>query len=156
MTLEAEPLYMFRRAHPADIPVLVRMRRQQLIDEGMPEIQIIDREMTAFFHEKMDGKVLHQWVAEDNGEIIATAAFLIVDLPPNFRIPSGKRAYITNVYTAPAYRKRGLASRLIEILKDEAKSVGLTNMWLFASDAGISVYRKVGFIKRDDCMGCDL
>ena len=128
---------------------------QQLLDEGMTELQNIDLEMKVFFQEKLSSQALHQWVVEADGEIIATAAFLIVDLPPNFRNPSGKRGYITNVYTAPAHRRKGISERLMDILVQEAGETGITSMWLFASEQGESVYRKAGFTKRNDCMGWD-
>ena len=147
--------YVYRRAVPADADVLANLRRQQLLDEGMTELQNIDLEMKVFFQEKLSSQALHQWVVEADGEIIATAAFLIVDLPPNFRNPSGKRGYITNVYTAPAHRRKGISGRLMDILVQEAGETGITSMWLFASEQGESVYRKAGFTKRNDCMGWD-
>ncbi len=82
---------------------------------------------------------------EDNGEIVATAAILFHEYPPTFTNRPEIRGYVTNMYTAPAYRKKGIATELLDKLKEEAKKRGAAKMWLGASEMGRPVYEKYGF-----------
>ena len=86
-----------------------------------------------------------EWIAEENGEIIATSAILFYEFPPSIDFPNGNKGYIANMYTKPAYRGRGIASSLIEKLVEEAKKRGVTRLWLSASNDGKPVYIKCGF-----------
>ena len=86
-----------------------------------------------------------EWVAEENGEIIATSAILFYEFPPSIDFPNGNKGYIANMYTKPEYRGRGIATALIGKLTEEAIARGITRLWLSASNDGKPVYIKCGF-----------
>ena len=140
----------YRRATINEIDILANLRKQQLIDEGMAPSSNIDLELHNFFLKKMEDGTLIEWVAIDNEEIIATAAIIFYDFPPNFINKSGVRGYIANVYTKPEYRGRGIATSLIDKLVEEAKARGVKKLWLAASEMGRPVYIKYGFVETDE------
>ena len=45
----------------------------------------------------------------------------------------------------PAYRRRGVASHILDLILEEAKSRGIRQMWIGASAMGKPVYAKKGF-----------
>ena len=64
-------------------------------------------------------------------------------------LESGRLGYILNLYTIPEARRKGICTRLLNELIKEAKSLGLTYLHLHASEDGINIYRKAGFVKPD-------
>ena len=70
--------------------------------------------------------------------------------------PTGKRAHLMNVYTAPAYRRRGLAKRLLTLLHREAERRGVTEITLDATDEGRKLYESMGYAASDEAMVLDI
>lgn len=88
-------------------------------------------------------------MAEEDGIAAATGAVLFYDYPPGFSNPSGKVAYIANMFTSPDYRRRGLALEIMDMLVEEARKAGAGEVRLLASEPGRPVYEKYGFIKEE-------
>ena len=139
-----------------DIPILIDLRKQQLIDEGLPpnaNIDMnIDKQLAEYFVSAIADGSFISGVMEINGEIIATSGICFYSLPPNFSNPTGRTAYITNMYTKPEYRHKGIAADLLSMAIDEAKSRGYKVVRLHASEYGKSIYKKAGFNESDGYM----
>lgn len=71
---------------------------------------------------------------------------------PTYHNPSGKKAYIMNMYTNPEYRRKGIAYRVLDMLVKEAKDRGITAISLEATAMGRPLYEKYGFIKMEEEM----
>lgn len=140
----------YRKAIIDDIVKLIDLRKRQLVDEGIEPNIDIDRELNLFFHNKLSDGSLIQWLAEDNEEIIATGAIIFYEFPPTYTNKSGKKAYITNMFTKENYRGQGIATKLLTKLVDEAKDSGISKIWLGASKLGRPVYKKFGFVETDE------
>jgi GNAT superfamily N-acetyltransferase len=74
-------------------------------------------------------------VRDHDGRLIATAALLPY---------SAGNGWISMVLVTPDFRRRGIATRLIDACLDEANKRGLTT-WLDATPAGAAVYGPLGF-----------
>jgi len=70
--------------------------------------------------------------------------------------PTGRRAHLMNVYTAPAYRRRGLARRLLTVLHREAEQRGVTEITLDATEEGRKLYERMGYAASDEAMYLDI
>ncbi|MBQ2668607.1 MAG: GNAT family N-acetyltransferase [Clostridia bacterium] len=149
---------LYRIAAPEEIPTLIELRRVQLIEESVneegrraEEFDAIDisEQMADFFTRKMADGSMVEWVAEEDGEIIATSAVLFYEFPPSLDYPNGMKAYIANMYTKPAFRGRGIATALIGKLVEEAERRGVTRLWLSASNKGKPVYLNSSFVVAD-------
>ena len=142
-----------------DVPVLVKLRKQQLLDEGLPPISFqmdIDTELDDYFTSSISNGTFISWVMEHNGEIVATSGICFYVLPPNYSNPSGRTAYITNMYTKPEYRRKGIAAELLSMVIEEAKKCGYKVIRLYTSEYGKSVYLKAGFVDSDGYMALRL
>ncbi len=71
---------------------------------------------------------------------------------PTYHNPSGKKAYIMNMYTSPGYRRKGIAYKILDMLIRDTKSKGITAISLEATAMGRPLYEKYGFIKMKDEM----
>ena len=101
--------------------------------------------MEPFFEKPFADGSLVERVAEEDGQVVATAAILFIEFPPAFTNPTGIRGYITNMYTSPDYRGKGIATSLLEKLMEEARARNIYMIFLGASKMGKPVYRKFGF-----------
>lgn len=92
------------------------------------------------------------WLAtdpQDPGKIVAGAGvFLGEILPRPFRrekITEGRQATIVNVFTEPAWRKRGIAALLLQEIIKWCRAQGIERITLHASKEGRSLYQRLGF-----------
>jgi ribosomal protein S18 acetylase RimI-like enzyme len=147
-----------RKADVNDIPTLVILRKRQLIDEGeeLPSASSYDQQLTDYFTSSISDGTFVSWVIEDDSVIVATSGLCFYSLPPSFSNPSGRNAYITNMYTKPEYRRRGIATELLDMVITEAKERGYTVARLHTSEHGRSIYQKAGFKYSEDYMAMRL
>lgn len=141
-----------RKATLDDAILLSKIRKQQLLDEGLSETRDMDGELEDFFKEKLVDHDFLQYIMEDNGTFVSTAAIIYYDFPPSYSNMTGKRAYLTNVYTADKYRRHGFAKIVIEKLLDETAKRNINYIWLGASKMGKHLYESLGFEGPDDLM----
>ncbi|MEK8131559.1 GNAT family N-acetyltransferase [Paenibacillus filicis] len=142
----------YRQASLNDIPLLMDLRKKQLVDEGIEPSLDIGIELEHFFRNKLSDGSLVQWLVEDHDEFIACGAMVCYEFPPTYTNKSGKKGYITNMYTKESYRGQGIATHLLTKLVDEAKHAGIAKLWLGASKLGRPVYKKFGFQETDEWM----
>lgn len=81
------------------------------------------------------------------GEPAATAFLTVVERAPSPAAPNGRIGDVGNVLVYPAYRRQGLATRVMSRLIEEAQALGLSRIDLAATPAGRAVYLKLGFIE---------
>jgi GNAT superfamily N-acetyltransferase len=74
-------------------------------------------------------------VRDEDGLLIATAALLPY---------SSKQAWISMVLVTANWRRRGIATRLVDACLEAARKLGITS-WLDATPAGAPVYGPLGF-----------
>ncbi|MGH8093128.1 MAG: GNAT family N-acetyltransferase [Chthoniobacterales bacterium] len=65
-------------------------------------------------------------------------------------IAEGRHAIVTNVFTDPDWRRRGLATSLMNRLIAWARTERLDRLVLHASEAGRLVYERLGFIQTNE------
>lgn len=57
-----------------------------------------------------------------------------------------------NMYTDSAYRRRGIAYKTLDLLVSAARKRGVSAISLEATDMGLPLYEKYGFVK----MNCEM
>ncbi len=142
----------YRKATLEDVLTLVELRKQQLLEEDAHVMKNIDFELKDYFERGLSDNSFISWIALENNSIVATSGLCFYQLPPNFSNPSGKNAYVTNMFTLKEYRRQGIASILLEKILSEARSLGFSVVRLHASLDGKSLYSKFGFIPSDGYM----
>jgi GNAT superfamily N-acetyltransferase len=82
---------------------------------------------------------------DDEAGIVSCAWLLLIEKPPSPRFPHGRTGTLFNVYTAPAFRRRGLASKVMDALIEDARIRHLDLLELNATEDGYPLYRSLGF-----------
>ncbi|CAK7065346.1 MAG: hypothetical protein EUB_03563 [Eubacterium sp.] len=140
----------YRKATIEDLDLLCEIRKRQLIHEGLDPVFSIDDELKAFFRKSFEDNTMIEMLAVENGKIIATGAVVFYAYPPSYSNKTGMSAYITNMFTEPVYRGKGIATKILDMLVREVKSSGVTVIRLRASKFGMPVYKKYGFVEESD------
>jgi len=106
------------------------------------------RDWRARFRQYLEGRIemgeARFFVAVDGGEIVGGAGGLIVDGYP-YAVHGIKRGYIFGVRVDPAYRNRGVATRLTQEAIAFLRDLGCERIRLHASRFGRAVYERLGF-----------
>jgi ribosomal protein S18 acetylase RimI-like enzyme len=90
------------------------------------------------------------WLAESAATVVAGGGLLIYPWPAGPKDPYNHRVTIFNVYTEPAFRKRGLARQLMLLMMDWLENEGFQSAVLHASDAGRPLYERLGFLPTNE------
>jgi ribosomal protein S18 acetylase RimI-like enzyme len=86
------------------------------------------------------------WLTVDGDRVVAGAGLLLLDWPPHPLDPhSTQRGYLLNVYVEPEYRRKKLASHLIEMALAEARRRKIRVVALHSTDEGRALYESNGF-----------
>lgn len=88
--------------------------------------------------------------AETSGTTIGCGGLCLYREMPSPDNPSGKCAYLMNIYTRKQYRGQGIGTAVVRHLINCAKTQGITKIYLEASDCGRALYESIGFrVMRD-------
>ena len=138
-----------RAATVADSSIITHQRRRMYVDAGRRDdvsLALMAENFEPWVVRMMEeGKYLG-WLTTDNGKVIAGAGLLILDWPPHPLDPRQcYRGYLLNVYVEPEYRRRRLASNLIEMALAEARSRRIRVVALHSTDEARPLYESNGF-----------
>ena len=108
---------VFRQATDRDLPALARLRWAfKTEDEGEPtgagRDEFIER-CTAFLSQGFTDGSWVFWVAEQDGEIVGHIFVQIIKKVPSPGQSSNEYGYVTNVYTTPSHRGKGVGAKLL-------------------------------------------
>ncbi len=91
-------------------------------------------------------------LAIDKEKAVGCATICYFTVMPTVSHPTGNRAHLMNVYTAKEYRKQGIGMKMVNMLIDDARDKGATEISLDATESGRFLYRKCGFKDSEECM----
>ncbi len=86
------------------------------------------------------------FLAESGGEVVACALLIWWPMLPTLTELHRMRGYVSSVYTAPEFRRRGVARTLMDNLLAHARELGVTRLILWASELGRPLYLDLGFV----------
>jgi GNAT superfamily N-acetyltransferase len=99
-----------------------------------------------FFERRLAEGTYRGWLVENSAhEVVAGGGIIIFDYHSSPRDPTPKRPIIVNMYTESAYRRQGLARKLMETMIDWCRKEGFGSVVLHASDFGRPLYELLGF-----------
>ena len=128
---------------------VLRAANKLCADTDMGEVE---RQSYLYYQKALsDGSHIAYLVFDESG-CIGTGGVSFFQVMPTYHNPSGKKAYIMNMYTNPKYRRKGIAYKTLDMLIKEIKSKGISSISLEATDMGRPLYEKYGFVKMNSEM----
>ena len=147
MTNPKEFLYV--RATVADIEHLVSSRIQVLKtvfhSNELEDMSEIESACAQYYREALTDGTHTAYLVLDGEKVIGTGGICYYRVMPMPYDKTGRRAFIMNMYTDEGYRKKGIAGKILELLIEDAKQKGITQIFLSATEMGKPVYEKYGF-----------
>jgi ribosomal protein S18 acetylase RimI-like enzyme len=143
-----------RLATASDAHLITDHRRRMFVDAGRPDNAVLD--VMVQTHEPWVARAIDDaryigWLTEDQGHVVAGAGLLLLDWPPHPLDPrSTQRGYLCNVYVEPEYRRRRLASHLIEMALAEARRRHIRVVALHSTDEARHLYEVNGFRRTNE------
>jgi GNAT superfamily N-acetyltransferase len=144
-----------RKAREEDIDALIMMRWEFTL-EHQPEVrddyELFATECRAFLVQAIRGERWHIWVSELDGVIASHIFIQLIDKVPRPGRVTYSFAYMTNVYTDPAYRSRGIGSQLLKAIQEWAVENKFEFIIVWPSEDSRDFYARNGYMLCNDPM----
>ena len=147
---------VIRLATQGDLDALVELRRAFAFEDpessestGRPEFEA---ECAAFLAEAISSGRWQILVAELGSQIVAHVYVALIDKVPRPEHANAKLAYLTNVYTRPELRGRGIGAQLIRRAQAAAREADVELMIVWPADGSIDFFKRQGFAVPDDAL----
>ena len=143
--------YEYKKAIIADIDELVRTRISVLRTANKlsndVDMSLVEKESYEYYKNALETGEHIAYLVYDNETFIGAGGVSFYRVMPTYHNPTGKKAYIMNMYTKPLYRRNGIAKRTLALLVEDAKKRGITSISLEATEIGRPLYEKFGFVQ---------
>ena len=140
----------YRIAAPDMLDLLVSTRIEVLraanrldADVDMSEVAVQSR---AYYRAALSDGSHTGILAFDGERFVGAGGVSYYRVMPTFHNPGGRCAYIMNMYVRPGYRRRGIATAMLDLLVADARERGAGRIALEATEAGRPLYQKYGFV----------
>ncbi len=148
--------FEYKKAALEDIDELVRtriivLRAANRLSEDV-DMSLVEKESFAYYKHALESGEHIAYLVYDNGTFVGAGGVSFYQVMPIYHNTTGKKAYIMNMYTAPEYRRQGIAFHTLDLLVKDAKEQGVTQIALEATDMGRPLYERYGFVKMEDEM----
>ena len=148
--------YEYKKATIADIDELVRtriivLRTANKLSNDV-DMSLVEKESYEYYKSTLETGEHIAYLVYDNETFIGVGGVSFYNVMPTYHNPTGKKAYIMNVYTAPGYRRQGIAFHTLDLLVKDVRKQGVSQITLEATEMGRPLYEKYGFVKMEDEM----
>lgn len=140
---------MIRMATTNDIDCLVKLRIK-LLNEAKKNIENYDwdkytQALKCYYNDGLLNGEVVAFLAEESGNTVAVSIMCFYNICPSLFNLDGKIALITDMYTIPEYRNKGLGNKLLSNIMEYAKNLKYTKVTLNSTESGRRLYEKYGF-----------
>lgn len=141
------PDYRVRAATIADMDAIVRHRIGMFTDMGVEmDAPVIARAFRPWLEEAIPSGLYRAWLVETAAaEVVAGGGITVLPWPPGPRYAGDQLAFVYNVYTEPAHRRRGLGRMVMDAIHTWCRAAGISSLALNASDSGRPLYDALGY-----------
>ena len=140
----------YRKATTDDLDILTKTRIEVLraangLDDNT-NMSRVEKETRAYYENALANGSHTAYLVFDGDVFIGAGGISYYTVMPTFHNPTGKKAYIMNMYTRPDYRRMGIAAKTLDLLIQDAKKRAVTSISLEATDMGRKLYERYGFV----------
>ena len=117
--------------------IVLRAANKLSDDEDM---SVVEEESYAYYRRALESGEHIAYLVYDNGKFIGAGGVSFYQVMPTYHNPTGKKAYIMNMYTASEYRRQGIAFHTLDLLVKDARKQGISQITLEATEMGRPLY----------------
>ena len=139
-----------RLAEAKDIKQLIKMRWDNTIEfddskknESYTEFE---EECQTFLEKALDSEQWFIWVAAVEEKVVSHIYIELIQKVPRPGRVTHPFAYMTNVYTIPEYRNKGIGSKVLCVINNWVKENTYEFVIVWPSEDAIQYYKKNGYI----------
>ena len=148
--------YEYKKATIADIDELIRtriivLRTANKLSNDV-DLSLVEKESYEYYKSALETGEHIAYLVYDNETLIGAGGVSFYKVMPTYHNPTGKKAYIMNMYTASEYRRQGIAFHTLDLLVKDIRKQGVSQITLEATEMGRLLYEKYGFVKMEDEM----
>lgn len=148
--------FKYKKATLEDIEELVKtritvLRAANKLTEDV-DMSLVECESRRYYMQALKNGEHIAYLVYDNEKFIGAGGVSLYQVMPTYHNPGGKKAYIMNMYTAPEYRRQGIAIHTLDLLVNDARQQGVSQITLEATDMGKPLYERYGFVKMQNEM----
>lgn len=145
-----DSIFEYKRATIEDVDELVWtriivLRAANKLSDGV-DMSKVERESYTYYKRALKTGEHIAYLVYDGETFIGAGGVSFYQVMPTYHNPTGKKAYIMNMYTEPKYRRQGIAFHTLDLLVKDAKDMGVSQIALEATDMGRPLYEKYGFV----------
>ena len=138
--------YKYKKATIADIDELVRtriivLRAANKLSNDV-DMSLVEKESYEYYKSALETGEHVAYLVYDNETFIGAGGVSFYQVMPTYHNPTGKKAYIMNMYTASAYRRQGIAFHTLDLLVKDIRKQGVSQITLEATEMGRPLYEK--------------
>lgn len=138
--------YKYKKAIIADIDELVKtriivLRAANKLSNDV-DMSLVEKESYEYYKSALETGEHVAYLVYDNETFIGAGGVSFYQVMPTYHNPTGKKAYIMNMYTAPAYRRQGIAFHTLDLLVKDIRKQGVSQITLEATEMGRPLYEK--------------
>ena len=146
----------FRKADINDLEELLEIRIEALkaannLDDKA-DMSDVKKEIERYYKKALPEGSHDAFLIYDGDMVIGSGNVSYYSVMPTYCHPSGRKAYISNMYVRPEYRHQGIARKMLDILVKTIREKGNYTITLEATEMGKNMYRRYGFIPLPDEM----
>jgi len=138
-----------------DIDELIRWRMTVLREVfSIPEDEdttALEAENRRYYERQLEADAHTAVIARENGETaLGCGGICYYQEMPSPDNPNGLCAYLMNIYVVPGRRHEGIAQDIVSRLIADARTRGVTKIYLETSEDGRKLYHDLGFRPMED------
>ena len=138
-----------RKATADDVDLLIRLRLDFINIDGeklsADDEAAVRIQLASYLPKHIADGTFVAVLAEIDGRVVSTAYMAIAEKPAGRGLVNGSLATLHNVLTYPEFRRRGIATQVIEEIIRAAREARVDRIDLSATESGAPLYAKLGF-----------
>ena len=139
-----------RLAEAKDIEQLIKMRWDFTIEDDESKksasYECFEKECYSFLENAINSGRWFIWVAEENEKIVSHIYIELIQKVPRPGRTTYPFAFMTNVYTVPEYRGKGIGSKVLHSVNKWVKENNYEFVIVWPSEDAIPYYEKNGYV----------
>lgn len=148
--------FIYKKAGLEDLDTLVKTRIEVLRAANCladdTDMSLVERQSREYYEESLQAGDHIAYLVFTEEKFVGAGGVSFFRVMPTYHNPTGRKAYIMNMYTRPDYRRKGIACHTLEFLVKEARKKGVEHISLEATEMGRPLYEHFGFVKMNEEM----